>query len=176
MNTSSQMEQEEIIRAVVESACFRAERACLARGRFPVADRPRLFKRLENDKVRLIFPTTVTEIEFGVAVGLVCLYDLVERVNVYAHAVFAGPDVNTSLKSLFVPATQAKPQPGIDGNKAILKFAAWKAAAWNKFLTDELELGTARASSIWIDSFWKALDRMYGGGNLLSAETDRPRG
>lgn len=175
MNTESQVEREAIIRAVTESACFRTECACLERGGFSIAHRPRLFKRLENDKVRLIFPTTVTEIDFGVGVGLVCLYDLVDRVNLYAHAMFAGPDVNTSLKSLFVPATQAKPQPGLEGNKAILKFAAWKAAAWNKFLTDELELGAARASLTWIESFWKALDRMYGGGNLLGPETGGQR-
>lgn len=165
------MDNEAIILAVVESACFRAERACLARGGFSVAERPRLYKRLEINKVRLIFPTTVTEIDFGVAVGLVCLFDLAERVNVYAHAVFAGPDVNASLKSLFVPAAQARPQPGVEGYKAISKFAAWKAAAWHKFLTDELELGTARASQIWIESFWTALDRMYGGGSLLGPES-----
>jgi hypothetical protein len=164
------MNNEEVILAVVGSACFRSERACLARGGFPVADRPRLLKRLENDKVRLIFPTTVAEIDFGVAVGLVCLFDLAEQLNVYAHAVFAGPDVNASLRSLFVPATQAKPQPGVEGNKAIIKFAAWKAAAWSRFLTDELELGSARASQVWIESFWKALDRMYGGGNLLGPQ------
>lgn len=169
------MNNEEIILAVVESACFRSERACLARGGFPVSDRPRLFKRLENEKVRLIFPTTVTEVDFGVAVGMVCLFDLAERINVYAHAMFAGPDVNASLKSLFVPATQAKPQPGNEGNKAIVKFAAWKTAAWDKFLIDELELGTPRASQIWIESFWKALDRMYGGGNLIGAAPGHER-
>ncbi len=169
------MDDEAIRLAVIESACFLAERACLARGGFPVADRPRLLKRLEHNKVRLIFPTTLTEIDLGVAVGLVCLFDLAERVNVYAHAVFAGPDVNASLKSLFVPATQARPQPGVEGYKAITKFTAWKAAAWHKFLTDELEFGTSRASQIWIESFWKALDRMYGGGNLLGPEADRSR-
>lgn len=164
------MDKESIIAEVVSSACFEAERACLARGGFVVTDRPRLFKLLENEKARLIFPTMVREVDFGVGVGLVCLYDLVERVNVYAHAIFAGPGVNTSLESLFVPATQAKPQPGPAGNKAIAKFVAWKAAAWNRFLTDELEMGTPRASAIWIENFWKALDRMYGGGNLLSGE------
>lgn len=85
----------------------------------------------------------------------------------YTHAIFAGPGVHASLKSLFVPATQAKPQPGVDGNKAILKFVAWEEAAWSKFLNDELDMGTESASAIWIANFWKALDRMYGGGNLL---------
>ena len=161
------MDRETIIKTVTHSPCFQSESAYLAKGGFEVAGRPRLFKRLENEKVRLIFPTQVENIDFGVAVGMVCLFDLAAEQNVYAHAIFAGPGVNASLKSLFVPATQAKPQPGQAGNKAISKFVAWKEAAWHKFLVDELELGTARASAIWIESFWKALDRMYGGGNLL---------
>jgi len=163
------MGRESIIRAVVESACFKGEVSYLARGGFEVADRPRLYKHLENQKVRLIFPTRVRVVDEGVAVGLVCLYDAQERVNVYAHAIFAGPTANASLRSLFVPVTQAKPQPGDDGNQAILKFVAWKQAAWGKFLNEELEFGTERASGIWIENFWKALDRMYGGGNLVEA-------
>ncbi|MCA9256765.1 MAG: ABC transporter permease subunit, partial [Phycisphaerales bacterium] len=39
--------------------------------------------------------------------------------------------------------------------------------SWGKFLNEELSMGTAEASRIWLASFWKALDRMYGGGNLL---------
>lgn len=160
-------DQNEIVDAVVHSEVFKAEAHCLSRGGFTVNGRPRLFKYLENDLVRLIFPTNVREIDEGTGVGLICLFDLRQRINVYAHAVFAGPTCNASLRSLYNPPTQAKPQPGDAGNKAILKFIAWKAAAWSKFLNDELELGTARASETWIQSFWKALDRMYGGGNLL---------
>jgi hypothetical protein len=48
----------------------------------------------------------------------------------------------------------------------IAKFIAWKQAAWGKFLNEELEQGTAAASARWLASFWKALDRMYGGGHL----------
>jgi len=162
------MEREETIRRVRESACFRAEAGYLARGGVEIDDRPRLFKYLEHEKVRLIFPTSVTQIDEGVAVAMVCLYDRAENVNVYAHAIFAGPGANASLRSLFVPATQAKPQPGIEGDKAILKFVAWKQAAWGKFLNEELAHGTERASKDWIANFWNALDRMYGGGNLLA--------
>lgn len=165
------MKRDDIIADVRESACFRAEAAYLARGGFEVADAPRLFKELENKKYRLIFPTRVPLIEEGAAVALICLYDGAERTNVYAHAAFAGPGVNASLRNLFVPATQAKPQPGVDGNKAILKFVAWKQAAWTQFLNNELEWGTERASAQWITNFWKALDRMYGGGNLCDDST-----
>ena len=163
------MDREQIISAVRDSACFVAEAAYVGRNGFEVADRPRLFKHLEGDRVRLIFPTQVTRIEEGVVVAMVCLFNLETGNNVYAHAISAGPGVNASLKNIFVPEVQTKPQPGIKGNKAILKFVAWKQAAWTKFLNDELELGTDRASAIWMENFWKALDRMYGGGALLSA-------
>lgn len=165
------MDRDEIIRAVCASDCYQSEAKCIARSGWEVAERPRLVKVLENEKVRLIFPTRIARVEEGVVVGLVCLYELHDRRNVYAHAIFAGPTVNPALGSLFVPATQAKPQPGTKGNKAILQFVGWKRAAWMKFLNDELELGQDRASAIWIENFWRALDRMYGGGNLLDQTT-----
>ncbi len=46
---------------------------------------------------------------------------------------------------------------------SIFEFVAWKQAAWSKFLNDELEMGQDKASEIWIENFWKALDRTYGG-------------
>lgn len=173
MSTQSQSQlqsksQDQIISAVVRSECFQVEAGWLRRGGVTVSESPRLLKHLENQLVRLIFPTTTQTVEEGTAVALICLFDLQKSVTVYAHAAFAGPTANASLRSLYNPPTQAKPQPGVEGNKAILKFVAWKEAAWQKFLVDELELGNAGASRIWLDHFWKALDRMYGGGNLLS--------
>jgi len=163
------MDRDAIINAVRTHACFMSEAAYVAQGGYEVADRPRLFKKLEHEKVRLFFPTRVDLIEEGVVVALVCLFDLADRRTLYAHAVAAGPTVNASLRNLFVPATQANPQPGIEGRKAIVKFVAWKQAAWSKFLNDELELGLAEASAAWLANFWRALDRMYGGGNLLES-------
>ncbi|HPF39066.1 MAG TPA: hypothetical protein P5081_06515 [Phycisphaerae bacterium] len=156
-----------VISDIRESVCFQTEAAWLARGGFPVADQPRLYKVLENNMVRVVFPTTVTDVDEGTAIGLICLYSLNDKATVYAHAVFAGPTSNASLRSIFNPPNQSKPQPGVEGNKAIVKFVAWKAASWGKFLNEELSMGTAEASRIWLASFWKALDRMYGGGNLL---------
>lgn len=161
------MNSDDVAREVIQSACFQSESAWLERGGCKVARRPGLYKLLENERVRLIFPTDARRIEEGTAVGLVCLFDLAARTNVYAHAVFAGPSVNASLHSLFVPPNQSRPQPGIEGYKAIQQFEAWKRAAWVKFLNEELEVGPEQASKTWIANFWKALDRMYGGGNLL---------
>jgi len=56
-----------------------------------------------------------------------------------------------------------------------MKFVAWKEAAWVKFLNDELELGNEEASAIWLDSFWKALDRLFGTGHLVDFEPGQLR-
>ncbi|MBK8267240.1 MAG: hypothetical protein IPK83_02600 [Planctomycetes bacterium] len=156
-----------VVSKVVESDAYRVESACLARSGFPVLRQARLFKILDNNLIRLIFPTDIGLIDDGTAVALVCLHDPSSEKTIYAHTVFAGPDSNHSLQSLYNPPVQSKPQPGDAGNRAILKYVEWKKAAWFKFLNDELEFGTARASEFWLGSFWKALDRMYGGGNLL---------
>ena len=160
------MSDDEIIHRTVASECFRAEAAYLQRGGIETAGRPRLLKHIDTRVVRLIFPTRVGTIDDGTVVGMVCLWDRQEDCNVYAHCIAAGPGVNAQLRSLYSPLNQAKPQPGSLGDHAVAKFIAWKQAAWGLFLNEELELGTEQASARWIDRFWKALDRMYGGGNL----------
>lgn len=160
------MNDETIIARTVESGCFQAEAGYLRRGGLAVADKPRLLKHIDNRFVRMIFPTTAREVDDGTVVAMVCLWDADEQINVYAHCISAGPGVNAQLRALYSSLGQVKPQPGVEGDKASVKFVAWKQAAWGKFLNEELELGTAAASQRWIENFWKALDRMYGGGNL----------
>ena len=160
------MEHSESIEQTVASDAFRVETAYLRRGGISVSERPRLLKQIDERFVRMIFPTNAKEIDDGTVVSMVCLWDARERLNVYAHCITAGPGANAQLRALYSPLNQVKPQPGIEGDKAIAKFIAWKQASWGKFLNDELELGTAAASARWLASFWKALDRMYGGGHL----------
>jgi hypothetical protein len=161
---------QEIVDAVRRSDNFKSEVRYIARGSYEVTDQPRLFKLLEHGLVRVVFPTTVSEIGEGTVVALVCLYDQREQYNVYAHTICAGPGVNVLLRASFSQMPQALPQPGRDGERAIAQFVAWKEAAWVKFLNDELELGTEEASAIWLANFWKALDRMFGGGHLVGFE------
>jgi hypothetical protein len=158
---------QEIVEAVRRSENFRSEVRYVARGAYQVADQPRLFKHLEQGLVRLVFPTTVTEVVEGTVVALVCLYDQREQYNVYAHTICAGPGVNVLLRASFSQMPQALPQPGRDGEKAIAQFVAWKEAAWVKFLNEELDLGIEEATTVWLANFWKALDRMFGGGHLV---------
>ena len=169
------MNMQAIVAAVRESENFKSEIRYIARGGYEVADGPRLFKHLEDDLVRVVFPTTVAETADGTIVAVVCLYDLRERSNVYAHTICAGPGVNILLRAQFNPMPQARPQPGREGEKAIAQFVAWKEAAWVKFLNDELDLGTPAASALWIASFWKALDRMFGQGHLLNYDPEAVR-
>ena len=160
---------DEIIKQTVASECFRAEVAYLRRGGIETSSRPRMLKRIDDRMVRLVFPTSVKEVDDGTVVAMVCLWDEREKINVYAHCISAGPGVNAQLRSLYSPLNQAKPQPGMDGDRAVTKFIAWKQAAWGKFLNEELDVGTAEASRRWVANFWTALDRMYGGGNLLES-------
>lgn len=160
------MTDENIIERTVSSECFKVEAAYLRRGGIQTSNRPRMLKHIDDRFVRLVFPTSVSEIDDGSVVGMVCLWDHQEDCNVYAHCISAGPGVNAQLRSLYSPLNQVKPQPGMEGDKAIAKFIAWKQAAWGKFLNEELAEGTAVASQRWLASFWTALDRMYGGGNL----------
>lgn len=153
-----------IVEAIRQSENFKAELAYVARGGYRVASEPRLYKVLADGLVRVVFPTDAAEIVEGTVVAMTCLYDLNENVNIYAHTICAGPGVNVLMKTIHAPLGQPNPQPGVEGEKAVLKFVAWKEAAWIKFLNDELELGTAEASSVWIRNFWKALDRLFGGG------------
>jgi len=163
------MTDNEIIQRTVSSECFRAEAAYLQRGGIETATQPDLLKHIDDRFVRLVFPTSSRELDDGAVVAMVCLWDKRENINVYAHCISAGPGVNAQLRSLYSPLNQVKPQPGMEGDRAVTKFIAWKQGAWGKFLNEELELGAAEASKRWLASFWKALDRMYGGGNLLGS-------
>jgi len=167
------MEMQAIVRAVRESANFKSELRYIGRGGYQVPAEPRLFKHLEDNLVRVVFPTEPQDIADGVVVAIVCLFDQAQNYNVYAHTICAGPGVNVLLRAQFHPMPQARPQPGREGDRAIAQFVAWKEAAWVKFLNDELELGTPRASTIWTANFWKALDRMFGGGHLVNYEPER---
>lgn len=166
------MSQSEIIEAVKKSDCFRAEAAYALRGGYITEDNPRLFKFLEEDLVRVVFPTNASSLEDGTVIAVTCLYDLRERINIYGHTIIAGPGVNGLLRAIHAPLGQANCQPGRDGEKAVLHFVEWKKASWGKFLIDELEYGNEKASRLWIANFWKALDRMFGGGYLLNYNPD----
>ncbi len=161
-------ERASIIRAIVESDGFNAERKYVERGGYTVSREPRLFKFLENDLVRVVFPTDCAEISEGAVVCITTLFDMTKGENIYGHIICAGPDVNTLLRAIDNPMPPAPPQAPPVGPREVRRFVAWKEAAWVKFLNDDLEHGNEIASAIWIANFWKALDRMFGGGVLVN--------
>ena len=165
----------EIVAAIRASENFRSEARYIGLGGYTVDPAPRLFKHLEDDLVRVVFPTNCTEVCDGAIVTLTTLWDKKHKYNIYAHTICAGPGVNALFRAIWAPMPSALPQHGRDGEKAIMKFVAWKEAAWVKFLNDELELGNEEASAIWLDNFWKALDRLFGTGHLLDFEPGQLR-
>ena len=164
-----------IVEAIRNSENFKAEARYIGLGGYTVADTPRLFKYLEDDLVRVVFPTNCTEVCDGAIVTLTTLWDRKNNYNIYAHTICAGPGVNSLFRAIWAPMPSALPQHGRDGEKAIMKYVAWKEAAWVKFLNDELELGNEEASAIWLDNFWKALDRLFGTGHLVDFEPGQLR-
>lgn len=161
------MDMDGIVQACLDSDAFKAEVRYAERdGHYKVLRKVRLFKFLENDEVRVVFPVEGGELELGSVIAITCLYDLKNNYNIYGHTICAGPGANALLKAIHAPLGSAHPQPGVDGEKAILRFVDWKNASWDKYLIDSLDLGAAKASEIWTQNFWKALDRMFGGGIL----------
>ena len=165
----------EIVKGIRDSENFKSELRYIALGGYTVAETPRLYKHLEDGLVRVVFATNCTEVCDGAIVTITTLWDQRNRYNVYAHTICAGPGVNTLFRAIWAPMPSALPQHGRDGEKAIMKFVAWKEAAWVKFLNDELELGPEEASAIWLDNFWKALVRLFGGGSLVDFEPGQVR-
>jgi hypothetical protein len=167
------MDRATIVREIISSENWKSEIRYVNRGGYEVATEPRLFKYLEDDMVRVVFPTSATEVTEGTVVAMVTLYDQKNRYNVYTHTICAGPRVNVMLDARHSQMPQAMPQPGAAGEAAIARFKAWKEAAWYRFLNEELALGSEVASAIWIANFWKALDRMFGTGHLVNYDPDQ---
>lgn len=164
--------KEQVINAVRASECFKAEVAYAERGGYKVIREPRLYKELEDNMVRVVFPTEADALEEGSVIAITCLFDRNENINIYGHTICAGPGVNGLLRAIHSPLGKATPQPGVAGEKAVLHFVEWKKASWGRFLNDELDRGNKIASAIWIRNFWKALDRMFGGGVLMNVPDD----
>ncbi len=168
-------EQERITQAVLDSECFKAEKIYAERsGSHKISLLPRLYKKLDCDEkrnenlVRVVFPAEDQLIELGTVIAVTCLYDLDNEYNIYGHVICAGPGVNGLLKAIHAPMGSAHPQPGVAGERAVMHFVDWKRAAWDQFLLAELDHGREHASALYLQNFWKAMDRLFGGGYLLN--------
>lgn len=165
-------EKQQIIDAVRNSECFKAEVHYAERGGYEIERECRLYKVLEDDLVRVVFPAKPSYMEEGTVLAVTCLYDRAKSYNIYGHTITAGPGVNSLLKSVFAPLGGAHPQAGNAGPKAVLKFVEVKRALWNRFLIEDLDLGNVKASERFVRGFWCALDRMFGGGVLMGVPDD----
>jgi len=161
-----------ITRKVLESDCFQHETRYAERAGFRVRRELRLYKELEDDLVRVVFPVDADLMEEGAVVAITCLFERATDRNLYAHTICAGRGANPTLRAVHSPLGRATPQPGAAGDKAVLHFVEWKKASWGRFLNDELELGNKAAGALWTRGFWRALDRMFGGGVLYNCPED----
>lgn len=175
ITSDSAAQRDRIVHACLDSECFKAEVHYAERsGHHKIERAARLYKVLDHDTgrgehlVRVVFPAESQLIELGTVMAITCIYDLEREYNIYGHVICAGPGVNGLLKAIHAPMGSAHPQPGAAGERAIMHFVDWKRAEWDRFLIDELERGRQAASDLCIENFWKALDRMFGGGCLLN--------
>jgi hypothetical protein len=167
------VDMKRVVQACLDSDGYRAEVRYTERyPEYKVSREPRLYKVLHDGHVRVVFPVECGPIQLASVVAITCLYDIEKGYNVYGHTICAGPGVNVLLKAIHAPLGNANSQPGLLGERAVLRFVDWKRAAWDKFLLDELDLGSEAASDIWKRNFWKALDRLFGGGYLLNCPDD----
>lgn len=168
-----EVDRDHVIQTILDSDGFRGETVYTERHpAYKVHREPRLYKVLHDGLVRVVFPVECGNIQLASIIAITTLYDIEKEYNIYGHAICAGPGVNGLLKAIHAPLGNANPQPGVDGEKAVMRFVDWKRAAWDKFLTEELDLGEQEASDIWVRNFWKALDRLFGGGHLCNCPDD----
>lgn len=165
-------DKDTIIQAVLDSECFKAEVKYAERGGYQIEKSPCLFKFLEDNLVRVVFPARPAYMEEGTVIAITCLYDKVEGYNIYGHTICAGPGVNGLLRAVFAPLGGAHPQAGNAGPKAVLKFVDLKKALWGRFLIEDLEHGNEHAGANFVKGFWKGLDRMFGGNVLMNVPED----
>lgn len=169
----TEVDRDRVIQTILDSDGFRAETIYTERHpAYKVHRQPRLYKVLHDGLVRVVFPVECGTIQLASIVAITTLYDIEKEYNIYGHTICAGPGVNGLLGAIHAPLGNANPQPGLDGEKAVLRFVDWKRAAWDKFLTDELDLGSEQAGDIWVRNFWKALDRLFDGGHLCNCPDD----
>ena len=166
-------EQEIIVQKTLDSPAYKAEKNYVEiGGHYTVVERVRLFKYLEDDLVRVVFPVDCGILEVGSILAVTCLYHLKEDYNIYGHTICAGPGVNTLLRAIHAPLGSAHPQPGEKGQKEILHFAEFKRALWDRYLLENLDIGLETASENYVRGFWKSLDRMFGGNVLHNCADD----
>ena len=170
---NSTEEQERIIQATLDSPAYRAEKNYVElSGHYTVIERVRLFKVLEEDLVRVVFPVDCGPLEVGSVLAVTCLYDLKKDYNIYGHTICAGPGVNTLLKAIHAPLGSAHPQPGEIGQKEILRFAEYKRALWDRYQLENMDISPQDASDRFVRDFWKSMDRMFGGHCLHNCPDD----
>lgn len=165
-------DRQTIIDAVRESECYKAEVRYAERGGYQIEGEPRLYKNLEENLVRVVFPARPSCMEEGAVLAITCLYDRAAEYNIYGHTICAGSGTNVLLKCFFAPLGGAHPQAGNAGPKAIQQFLAVKQALWNRFVLEDLDIGNVKAGERYVQGFWTALDRMFGGGVLMNVPQD----
>jgi radical SAM/Cys-rich protein len=146
---------------VLDSRPMQAMRTSLARTGLRIEAEPIVYKDLDHDLVRLMFPVTGGLVDDGVVVSVVCLFDRPRNRTLYAHPMHAGPGVNPLVRHLDGPMASPKSQVGADGDRASQRIIEHKEALWDRFVRERVTIGQAEAGRRWREGYYWSLKRLY---------------
>jgi hypothetical protein len=162
-------EMREIVAAVTSADLWQLEVAYVRRGGFVMATVPRLARHLDHRFTIVVLPTTVEFLHEGAIVGVAAWYDRYTHRVRYVHVLTAGSEPEPILvhgdRELGLPSAGHESQVSED-------YVAWRASAWRRFWLDELEHGIGDASAAWLDTYWDAVRRLFGGARTSPAPSD----
>lgn len=162
-----------IVDRVVASRAWQIEAAYARRGGFAVNPSPRLLQDLDEEHVQAIFPTDAALLQGGSLVALSVIYHRPSACVIYAHCLSCGPEAEIIFLRGDTALGLPRPQEEPTVRSARRAYIDWRKNAWTRFWLDELEQGLSVASTRWRDSFWQALEDLFG-GNKLRQRTDAP--
>lgn len=159
-------EEKDMVAVVVGSASWQIEKAYARRGGFGASDTPRLIQGLEGGCQQVVFPTDARLLRGGCLVGVAVTYDGHTEQVLHAECLSFGPEAEAVFLHGETGLGLPLPQPGEDGLRARRAYVSWRRDAWTRFWLDDLEMGLSGASWRWLESFWPALERLFGGNRL----------
>ncbi len=167
--------QSEIVERIVASEAWQTEAAYARRGDFTVQTLPRLLIDLDDAHVQVIFPMEDTLLQGGSLVALSTIYHRESARVIYAHCLSCGPEAEIVFLRGDTALGLPPPRAAHLVQSARQAYIDWRKNGWIQFWLDELEQGLSVASARWRESFWMAIEDLFG-GNLLQQVNDTQPG
>ncbi|MFQ5500936.1 MAG: hypothetical protein ACE5EQ_01390 [Phycisphaerae bacterium] len=167
-------EQCEIVERIVASEAWQTEAAYGRRGDFSARTLPRLLQDLDDSHVQAIFPMEDTLLQGGSLVALSTIYHRKSARVIYAHCLSCGPEAEIVFLRGDTALGIPPPRAAHAVQSARQTYIDWRKNGWIQFWLDELEWGLSVASARWRESFWLAIENLFGGNLLCERNNAQP--